>query len=538
MEAFVKLFGSLLALVYHCFDRIVILGHLPLLTRPENIVHFFRDVHHSGAITKEVLRRRTDDYNRWVDSFARNHRIPVEWAEKGVRKEDYVRPYLQRMERRNRFGVCFILKSMEVGPSFRSSAPRFPVEDPDYRIIGSQRCRYTHYYFYIRDEVLGPMSMCVGSFLPFQITYYLNGHHYIERELLRRHVDFRKDDNAFLAVADPLALQAAADRLSAEIIRQRLDYWTLVLGPKFSKTDRQAINLKRHYSIQQVEYCRNRIFRRNFPIHKLFARSRDIGLLRLIPDKITQIFGFRIHKKLRGKLQTVLEKIEHGHHVFRACGKNAVLRMYEKFATFLRLEALSNNLKDFGLKKSLDNLEAVRQKLAAVTDRFAGFEAEALNVHVDFPLFQRMALPIVSGCTRVPGIKIHDRRMIRLMEVLLHSGTKIGGWRMAGIHEAILSAFGLKAKGYTITQLRYDLRKMKAHGLVERDGKRYVYRLTAKGNKVALLFVLFHKSVCGPLAHSLFNPAPQPQTRPVTKIEAAYRKGDHSIEQVLRLLAA
>jgi len=49
--------------------------------------------------------------------------------------------------------------------------------------------------------VLGPLSLCVGSFLPFQITYYLNGHHYIERELLRRKIEFRKNDNAFLAVA-------------------------------------------------------------------------------------------------------------------------------------------------------------------------------------------------------------------------------------------------------------------------------------------------------------------------------------------------
>ena len=29
MEDFVRLFGGLLTLVYHCFDRIVILGHLP-----------------------------------------------------------------------------------------------------------------------------------------------------------------------------------------------------------------------------------------------------------------------------------------------------------------------------------------------------------------------------------------------------------------------------------------------------------------------------------------------------------------------------
>jgi hypothetical protein len=109
MEQFTQLFGRLLALVYHCFDRIVILGHLPLLTRPENIVHFVRDGHGVRAITKAVLRERTDAYHRWVETFARHHQIPIEWGEKGVRKEAYVLPFLQRMERRHRFGVYFTL---------------------------------------------------------------------------------------------------------------------------------------------------------------------------------------------------------------------------------------------------------------------------------------------------------------------------------------------------------------------------------------------------------------------------------------------
>lgn len=85
------------------------------------------------------------------------------------------------------------------------------------------------------------------------------------------------------------------------------------------------------------------------------------------------------------------------------------------------------------------------------------------------------------------------------------------------------------------TALRHP--QMKAHGLVERHGRRYAYRLTDKGNKVALLFVLFHKRVCGPLAHSLFTAPTQPSSTPVTKIEAAYRKADRSIEQMLQLLA-
>jgi hypothetical protein len=538
METFAKLFGSLVVFVYHCFDRMVILGHMPLLTRPEHIVHFFRDVHGTSPITKEALRQRTDDYHRWVDAFARKQGIPVEWAQKGVRKEDYVRPALHRMERQQRFGVYFILKSMELGPSFRISAPKFPTADPHYRLIAPQRGRYTHYYFYIRDDVLGPMLLCVGSFLPFHITYYLNGHHFIERELLRLGLRFRKDDNAFLATADPRALQAAADRLSPTIIRQRLEHWTWTVGPKFSPSDRAAINLTRHYSIQQVEYCRNLIVRRHWPIHKLFERSCDIGLLRLTPDKITQIFGFRLTKRLGGKLQTLLEQVEHGHHVFRACAKSAVLRMYEKYATFLRLEVLSNHLTDFGLRKSLEHLDAVRQTLAAVTDRFAAFEAVALNVQIDFPVFQRLALPVPAGHTRVPGIKIHDTRLIRLMEVLLHSRSQIHGWRTAHLHHALLTTFDIAATRYTLTQLRYDLRKMKAHGLIERDGPRYAYRLTDKGNKVALLFVLFHKRVCGPLANSLFNRSPETTYAPATKIEAAYRTADRSIEHILQLLAA
>lgn len=538
MEEFTRLFGSLLTFVYHCFDRIVILGHLPLLTRPENIVHFFRDVHGIGAITKEVLRQRTTEYNQWVEAFARNHHIPFEWAAKGVRQEDYVRPRLRQMERQQRFGVYFILKSMEVGANFRVAMPKYPTADPNYRIVARQRSRYTHYYFYIRDQMLGPIALCVGSFLPFSITYYLNGHHFIERQLRSAGIQFRKDDNAFLRVADAQALQTAADAFSPKLIRTRLDYWTLIVGPKFSKKDRQAINLGRYYSLQQVEYCRNLIFRRNFPIHKLFERSCDIGLLRLSADRISQIFGWRLHKRMGGKLTSVLERTEHGHHVLRAYAKNAVMRMYEKFSTFLRLEALSNNLKDFGLNKGLDNLDDVRRTLAAVTDRFAAFEAQALDVHVDFSLFQRLALPIPRGAAKIPGIKLHDTRMLRLMEVLLHCGTRVLGWRTADIHQAILASFRLTADSYSITQLRYDLRKMKAHGLLERDGRRYAYRLTDKGIRAALLFVLFHQRVCGPLAHSLFHHRPT-QTRPLySKLDAAYRKADRSLDQIIQLLAA
>jgi hypothetical protein len=538
MERFTKLFGSLIVFVYHCFDRVVIHGYLSGLSRPEQVVYFFRQVLGIPVVSKEVLRQRTDDYRSWVEAYARNHKLAMEWAEKGVRKEDRVLPALRRMEKKNAFGVYFIFKSMEQGRTFRIGVPKYPTQDPNYRILAHQRNRFTHYYFYIRDEVLGPIIVRVASFFPFHATYWLNGHSFMEQELKRKQIGFRKSDNAFLAVDDVAALQAAAARLSPAIIRKQLDYWTLIVGPKFSRKERSQMNLSRFYAISQIEYCRNFIFKRNFPIHKIFERSCEIGLWRLTANRISEIFGVRLNKRLRGKLATVIDQIEHGHHVFRAYWKHAFLKQYEKYSRYLRNELCCNNLRDFGLKKGLDHLDAARQKFQIVTDRFAGFQAQCLNVHVDFPLLQRLALPITVGSVRYPGIKIHDTRTIRLLEVLLHGGNTVGGSTAKQIHQAVLTTFQLSPKQYGLNQLRYDLRKLKGHALLERDGRRYAYRLTAKGVDVALLFLFFHKRLCGPLANSRFHLQPDPASRPNSKLEAAYYRADKAIEDIVDLLQA
>ena len=96
----------------------------------------------------------------------------------------------------------------------------------------------------------------------------------------------------------------------------------------------------------------------------------------------------------------------------------------------------------------------------------------------------------------------------------------------------------LSEKTYGLNQLRYDLRKLKGHGLIERDGSRYAYRLTQKGIQVALLFLFFHKRLCGPLANSRFHHQPDPQHRPNSRLEAAYHRADTAIQRVVDLVAA
>ena len=100
MDTLLSIIGNMLFYTYHCFDRIVINGYLSMLSRAENVAYFFHNVVGEPCITKEVLSARTNHYSKWVEAFARNHDLPVEWAEKGVRKEEYVRPYLQAMQQK------------------------------------------------------------------------------------------------------------------------------------------------------------------------------------------------------------------------------------------------------------------------------------------------------------------------------------------------------------------------------------------------------------------------------------------------------
>jgi hypothetical protein len=131
MGLFTQLFGDLVAFVYHCFDRIVIHGYLTGLSRPDQMAHFFRQVIGVPVITKEMLNERTASYQTWVEAFARNHRTPIRWAEKGVRKEDYVLPWLRRMVRKSlpqvhplRGAACFALAAASSANDSNTSGSR------------------------------------------------------------------------------------------------------------------------------------------------------------------------------------------------------------------------------------------------------------------------------------------------------------------------------------------------------------------------------------------------------------------------------
>jgi hypothetical protein len=536
MERLLDLLGNAVQFVYTCWDRIVLSGYIERLQRPENLIYFFQDVVGIDAIEPAVLEQRTIAYKAWVRRIATERDIPILAAPRGTRKEELVEPYYRRLKGAE--GVACVLTSLEQGRTFVSYVPRWkvPSGDANYRFIKPCRKQFLHYYWYVLDPVMGPMSVRVASYFPFNVTCYLNGHSFVAQELTRDGVRFRKADNAFLAVSDVAAVQSAADRLSAALLQRRCTYWVRRVVPVFSPDERAALRPGYRYSMAQMELATDVVFKRAAPLRALFQRACELGVLVGGANRTTHLFGRRINRHYHGKLQTVLDQREAGHPVLRWYYQTSFAKQYvrgdQHSDRILRTETCSNDTRHFGVRRRLENLPVLHERLAATNERCLAEQAEVLASAVDTGQLAALAAPTLIGQRRVPGLKLHDDRVIRLLETLLHPGGFVRDWTSRELHTRVVARHRLICDDYRLSQLRYDLSKLRAKGLVERIGKSRRYRLTPIGLKLGVLLVKLRLRLLGPLASLIRQPNIYSSLRRSNSVDAAYRAVDAALDRL------
>ena len=535
MERLSAVLGQAVQFVYTCWDRIVLNGYLERLQRPEYLVHFFHDVVGIPCIEPSVLEQRTNAYKAWVRQFTDERGIPVLQAPpKGVRKEDFVQPYYRRL--RSGQSVACVLTSLEQGRTFVSYTPRWKVAsgDANYRQIKACRKRFLHYYWYVLDPVMGPMSIRVATYFPFNVTCYLNGHSFAAQELTRDGVRFRKSDNAFLAVADVAALQAAADRVSAALLERRCSSWVRRLVPVFSPTERAALAPGYRYSMAQMELATDVIIKRSAPLKALFQRACELGVLVGGAERTSHMFGRRISRHYQGDLQTLLIHREAGHPVMRWYYQSSFAKQYTRgdlhSDRILRTETCCNDTYHFGVRRRLENLPRLHDKLQATNDRCLELQAELLASPVDTGRLAELAKPTLVGLRRIPGLKLHDDRVVRLLETLLNPGGFVGEWTTHELHARILARHRLGDADYRLSQLRYDLSKLRAKGLVQRLGTSRRYRLTPLGLKLGVLLVKLRNRLLGPLATIATTPYASRTFPSRNSVDVAFHQVDVALD--------
>ena len=168
----------------------------------------------------------------------------------------------------------------------------------------------TQYNFYINDQRWGRMFVRMSPYLPFSARVCLNQHHWLAKRLLSEGIDFKQCSNAFLKCSDPGKLQELADSLTAQDLLSCGQKWLACLTPFFKESERKEAGCQHRLFFSQVEYCDNLIFHRRAALDQLGQRLLDANRTIGQPKKITMIFGRKVTKQYKGKLQTVIE--DHG----------------------------------------------------------------------------------------------------------------------------------------------------------------------------------------------------------------------------------
>jgi hypothetical protein len=532
MNAFFKHHQNSIRLNYRCFDRMLLNGLIQPFQQPERVLGFFNSYRQGQRVTRDLLSGIADQFRNWVTNRSQKWGIPILEAPEG-RRDDFVDPYFKRAKTDV---VVAILRAREPGRILIANGNR---KNDRWYLQMAQRW-IIQYNFYINDARWGRMFVRMSPYFPFTARICLNQHHWLANRMREEEIDFQQCSNAFLKCGNPKRLQELADSLTARDLLTCGQKWLAYFTPFFSERERKHLGCQHRLFFAQVEYCDNLIFHRRAALDALGERLLDANRTIGQPNKITTIFGRKVTRHYRGKLQTVIEDLDLPNPVIRSHYRNGFIKQYVRDHLNLRTEPATNNVADYGIGKAVENLPQLRQKMAAITDNYLNVQQDILETFVDRGQLRELAEPtVLSSGKRIPGLKLNHPRQLALMHGLVRFANIAAGstFKTQEIHPYALETLGVTAADYSLASFRYDLSKLRAKGLVEKVPHSRRYHLTPSGYSICLVFLKLFERIYAPLIAGLLQPFSgdtklQQQNR--ARLDRLYQRVTDDLEQLLQ----
>jgi hypothetical protein len=453
-------------------------------------------------VSRKVLREVAHQYHHWVEQSAQKWEVEIVEDPKG-RRDEFVKPYFHKAQPDQ---VVVIIRAREPAGIMTAvgGGQKWHLETK-YRWV-------KQYNFYLQDGEWGPMFVRVCPYFPFSARICLNQHYWLAHKMKQAGIRFTQSGNAFRRCTDPAALQEIADSLTAKDLLHCGHKWLKRLIPFFRASERREHGCWHQLFFAQVEFCENLIFRRRAALDELGDRLLDANRNLGRPDKLTVIFGRRINKQYRGKLQTEIEDLHLGNPVMRSYYKNGFAKHYVRDHDVLRFETASNDVKgDYGINKAVANLVPLREKLQGITERYQNVQQDILETFLDRGELRKLGEPTLRpNGKRIPGLKLDHARQLAVMSSLVRFSHVAAGdtFTTAELQAAAAEALGIPVEKLPLGGLRYELWKLRAKALVEKLPHSRRYRLLPNGYRICLLFLKLFDKIYAPLTAGLLHPYP------------------------------
>jgi hypothetical protein len=532
LNSFTRQYRDLIRFGYHCFDRILCNVRISRFVKMGAVVRFLKDRRQATVLSPTFFRNISTAYHEWVAQRAEQAGIPIALAptDPNVRRHDWVGPYFDQLGTRT--GTAVILKAREQARVVVSFPSRKHHLETATRLVNL-------YYFYLRDPHCGRLFLRVCPYFPFNAQLCLNGHEYLAQQLRQQGSAFRQQDNALLDCDDPQRLQQLADAFGPADINQALDN-SLTQWLDYFTPDERAQGYRHQVFCAQVEYCDNLIFHQRGALHRLFERLLDVNRGIGRPDKLATIFGQTLSRADTRTGQTRLKIIARHTPVISTSFHNTVLKQYVKSNQLLRTEAACFQLRDLSLRKSVEHLEPVRQTLHASNQRYLNSQQNVLATYALRGQLQSLRQATVSASgRRTPGLRLDDPRLLALWQALTCFIHVLGHGTFRTKDLLPEAQRVLNQPDYKLSQLRYDLGKLRCKGLVQRLKNSQRYQLTAEGYRLAILYSKIYHRLLAPLTAATIDPFPKDKlvlNNRLCKLDRLYRTLDEHWDRLTAFL--
>ena len=351
------------------------------------------------------------------------------------------------------------------------------------------------------------VRMC--PYFPFSARVCLNQHHWLAIRMSEEGIDFQQSTNALLKCSNPPRLQELADSLTARDLLQCGQKWLAAFTPFITDQERRQAGCQHRLFFAQVEYCVNLIFHRRAAVEEITQRLLDLNRNIGQPKKITTIFGRKVTKEYKGKLQSVIEDLDLPNPVIRSHYGHGFAKQYVRDDRLLRTEPATNNVYDYGVNKDVENLSRLRERMSAIIDNYHNVQQDVMETFIDRGQLLKLAAPtILSNGRRIPGLKLDHPRQLAVMHALVRFANVAAGGHFTTIdlYAPALHALGKTEAEYSLASFRYDLSKLRAKGLVERIAHSRRYRLIGRGYSICVAFLKLFEKIYAPLTAGLLAP--------------------------------
>jgi DNA-binding transcriptional ArsR family regulator len=489
---------GLLEASYDCLDRGVFNAYFGLGQTPGGFRAWWRALFGSDDELDEAhLMRLAGRFARRAEAWAKKANVPFIRCEKGERKHEIARDYLPSDP--NFQGVFCVLVA-------RAYASVWQVQRYGNGGINIKRksAFVNHYSFHIIDREWGHFTIKICGHAPYFTQVMINGHEFVARQLQQEGIEFTQEENCFTETSNAAGLSRCAETScqagAIGRLRQLCERWiySACLCFALSEEERQRSGFRYDYSWYQAEYSRNLLFAHGARMEQFIQDLIDRVRQRLDLRTLKTLFGRkqRPQTRCRKRLEQSLERPVYDLTVFKVHWGRLTLKVYTKGERLTRIEAIVHNTAELKCRRSLEYGAEILSQLRGMLDRFCETLESVSRPWISNEALDELPEPTQMGERRIAGIDLNRARMRAVVESVLALATRPGGFQAEHLAERVSERLQVP---YSSRQASYDLKKLRAKGLVEKQPQSRRYAVSAEKLRPLTALLVIREHVLRPV---------------------------------------